>query len=129
MISEIHTMPASSSLASHDDGNYNEAHLRSAADTADAPRGRPIRRSCRPSAGNLIETYFRSNTFRHGTTEEATRVLDLTELLPIIVPFCPRRAMEALSAGFYHDPLTGSINVSPTPRKKSVALLLVRPRS
>ena len=65
----------------------------------------------------------------HGTGPaggDSSERLDVSELLSIILPFCPRRTAEAFSAGFYHDSLTGSITVSPVPRRKAVALLLVR---
>ena len=76
-----------------------------------------------------LSRYIRSVSSGNRTTnsgEEIKNRLDVSNLLPIILPFCPRRITEAFSAGFYHDSKTGSIIVDPAPRKISAALLLVR---
>ena len=63
---------------------------------------------------------------RRGTRR--SKMLEASELLRMVLPFCPLRVAAAFCAGSYHDALSGdfSTTASPNPRKESVCLLLVR---
>ncbi len=84
------------------------------------------------SAASFIQCMARGRLFVRPGQQETVHINPegrsayVSELLPMVLPFCPRRVLAAFSAGHYHDIETGAAIESPKPRKLCVALLLVR---